>query len=155
MFQDILELRHYKNDSIESKCMLALKLLRFFPHRIGDWKSVPISKQTSSRSNIVLALELSWFFSFPGIYKWKNVFSFTWKWTLSFSINTYWHTLLQRLIYYLSIHVCMKHLSTLFGRLATGSEKFCFGKIFRGKNASYMSAKFKTFSSCWNFWYIF
>ena len=28
-----------KNDSMESRCMLPLKLPRFFPHRIGECKS--------------------------------------------------------------------------------------------------------------------
>ena len=58
-----LEQKQHKNESTESKCMLIWKLPPFFPHRIAEWKSVPISKQTfiwtpSSRSHIILALEL-------------------------------------------------------------------------------------------------
>ena len=41
-----LELRQYKNDSTESKSMLILKLPRFSPHRVAEWRSAPISKQT-------------------------------------------------------------------------------------------------------------
>ena len=44
--EQCLELRQYKNDSMKSICMLVLKLPLFFPHRIGEWKRVAISKQT-------------------------------------------------------------------------------------------------------------
>ena len=35
---DILELKHYKKDSIQSKKIPVLKLPRFFPRRKGDEK---------------------------------------------------------------------------------------------------------------------
>ena len=41
-----LELRQFKNDSMESKCMLVLKMPHFFPHCTCKWKSAAISKQT-------------------------------------------------------------------------------------------------------------
>ena len=64
-FGDLLEQRLYKNDSTESRCMLILKSPPFFPHRIAEWKSAAISKQTfiwtpSSLSYIILSLVLTW-----------------------------------------------------------------------------------------------
>ena len=40
-----LELRQSKSHSTESRSMFVLKLPRFFPHSISEWKSLPISKQ--------------------------------------------------------------------------------------------------------------
>ena len=59
-----LEQRQDKNDSTESRCLFILKLPRFFPRSIAEWKSAVISKQIfiwtpSSRSYIILALVLS------------------------------------------------------------------------------------------------
>ena len=47
---------------MESKCVLVLKLPRFFSHRIiGEWKNAASSKQTylMNRSYIALALEIT------------------------------------------------------------------------------------------------
>ena len=35
----VLELRQYNNDSTEAKNWPVLKLPRFFPHHIGEWKA--------------------------------------------------------------------------------------------------------------------
>ena len=54
------EMKFYKNDSIQSKKFLVLKLPRFFPRRIGDEKEWQFQNQNFStewsRSYIALAL---------------------------------------------------------------------------------------------------
>ena len=57
-----LELRHYKNDSIQSKTLPILKLPCFFSGRVAEWKSAAHSKLATfltelSCSYIILALE--------------------------------------------------------------------------------------------------
>ena len=58
-----LELRQYKNDSIQSKKLPILKLPGFFPRRVGEWKSAANSNLKAfltelSPSYIVLTLVL-------------------------------------------------------------------------------------------------
>ena len=59
-----LELRQYKNGFVSVKSLMVLKLPRFFPCRVGEWKKAAISKQTCVsqkwvRSYIVLALSFT------------------------------------------------------------------------------------------------